>query len=87
MKKGVWLKMSIHPGCELIARMADAGCYYNGAGWAQAKDAQAADNITGMLRGKGIEIERAQRPSRDRLKGWATYAVSSAIDWPRRIFI
>tara|TARA_R100001244_G_scaffold29328_1_gene28606 strand:+ start:598 stop:861 length:264 start_codon:yes stop_codon:yes gene_type:complete len=86
MKDGVWLKMSIHPDCELIARMADAGCYYNGAGLVQAKDAQAADNIIGMLRGEGIEVERAQRPSKDRLTGWTSYAVSSSIDFPKRIF-
>ena len=86
MKKGVWLKLGTQPGCELIAKMANAGCYYNGAGLVQAESALVADEIIGMLRKMGIEVERAQRPERSRLTGWTRYAVSSAIDWPKRIF-
>ena len=86
MKKGVWLKLGTQPGCELIAKMANAGCYYNGAGLVQAKNALVADEIIGMLRQMGIEVERAQRPQKAKLKGWTKYAVSSAIDWPKRIF-
>tara|TARA_R110000824_G_scaffold22390_8_gene82029 strand:+ start:2026 stop:2289 length:264 start_codon:yes stop_codon:yes gene_type:complete len=86
MKNGVWLKLGTQPGCELIAKMADAGCYYNGAGLVQAENALVADEIIGMLRKMDIEVERAQRPERSRLMGWTGYAVSSAIDWPKRIF-
>ena len=85
MKKGVWLKLGTQPGCELIAKMANAGCYYNGAGLVQAESALVADEIIGMLRKMGIEVERAQRPERPRLTGWTRYAVSSAIDFPKRI--
>jgi len=86
MKNGVWLKLGTQPGCELIAKMANVGCYYNGAGLVQAETAQVADEIIGMLRKLDIEVQRAQRPDRSRFKGWTRYAVSAAIDWPKRIF-
>jgi hypothetical protein len=86
MKTGVWLKLGTQPGCELIAKMADARCYYNGAGLVQAEDALVADEIIGVLRKMGVEVKRTQEPVRARLTGWTRYAVSSAIDWPKRIF-
>ena len=87
MPKQVWLRLNVQPGTELLAELCEAGCFYNGNGYIKVMSESSEDEAISRLRAKGYEVERSKPPEQRQLTGWTSYAVSSAIDFPKRIFI
>ena len=86
MSKDVWIRLDVDPTFTLLAEMSERGCYYNGQRYIRAKDAMAADEMIGLLRERGHEVERAKPPERKRLSAWTAFAVARSIDRPQRVF-
>lgn len=87
MTMDVWLRMDVDPSFTLLAEMSERRCYYNGQRYIRAEDAGAADELISFLRKAGHEVERKQPPEQRGFDGWTKFAVSRAIDFPKRIFI
>jgi hypothetical protein len=87
MPKQVWLRLNVQPGFELLIDLCETGCFYNGNGYIKAEDEVTADEAISHLRAKGYEVTRSKPPEQQRLTGWTSFAVSSSIDFPKRIFV
>ena len=81
------MRMDVDPSFALLAEMSERRCYYNGQRYIRAEDARAADELISFLRQAGHRVERKQPPEQEKFSGWTLFAVGSAIDSPKRIFV
>lgn len=85
--KEAWLRINVQPGMDLLEELCDSECYYNGDGYIRVLCQKKADEAISLLRGKGYVVTRTKPPAKRIFTGWSAYAVGSAIDYPKRIFV
>ena len=84
MSRRQWIRLGKSPGLGLISELPAWGGYYQGGKIVNCDTRTAADGIIGMLRDRGLEAERCDRPESPRWSAGTGWLVGTGFYKSRR---